>query len=136
MEFDDVQAEHQVFGDLLVGEALLCPPLLFIPAAGSTIQFRYQRWLLLLEQGAQRFGEERMVAIPGVGVIECTDKEICLEQACQLPLSTTLCGHALAKRPGEALQLGVPGRSINQHDHVLTFLFVHQTAVTNRSGGW
>ena len=78
--------------------------MLFIPATGSTIQFRHQRWLLLLEEGAQRFGEERMVAIPGVGVIECTDKEICLEQACQLQLSIRLFGHALAERPGEPIQ--------------------------------
>src|SRR5215469_2701722 len=78
--------------------------MLFIPATGSTIQFRHQRWLLLLEQGAQRFGEERMVAIPGVGVIECTDEEVFLEQGCELSLTIRLSSHALAERPGESLQ--------------------------------
>ena len=78
--------------------------MLFIPATGSTIQFRHQRWLLLLEQGAQRFGEERMVAIPGSGVIQRTDEEVFLEQGCELPLATRLSSNALAERPGESLQ--------------------------------
>src|SRR6266567_3620155 len=78
--------------------------MLFIPATGPMIELRHKRWLLLLQQGAQCFGEERMVAVPGSGVIQRTDEEVFLEQGCELPLATRLSSNALAERPSESLQ--------------------------------
>ncbi len=95
---------RQVGSSIRILTGVLCPSVLFIPATGSTIQFRYKRWLLLLQLCAQRFGKERMVAVPGVSGIERTDEDIRLQQALQLQLSIRLFGHALAERPGEPIQ--------------------------------
>ncbi|WP_235932662.1 hypothetical protein [Dictyobacter arantiisoli] len=39
------------------------------------------------------------------------------------------------RESGRCFQPGVPGRGIEQHDHVLPLLLVYQTAVANCSGG-